>query len=151
MSLLWMTIVTVAILQASVFCTTIYLHRAKCHRGLELHPALELLMHLHITIFTSIVPREWVAVHRKHHHFSDKEGDPHSPVLNGMWYVLFRNFEMYGKEARNPQTIAKYTPEWRDDLLDRIGLKHGGIVFGVALFILMFGCCLLYTSDAADE
>jgi fatty-acid desaturase len=27
----------------------------------------------------------WVANHRKHHHFSDKEGDPHSP-RDGTWW-----------------------------------------------------------------
>ena len=35
MSLLWMVTITLVILQASVFCTTIYLHRAKTHRGLR--------------------------------------------------------------------------------------------------------------------
>ena len=38
MSILWMLAITLVILQVSVFCTTIYLHRTKTHRGLELHP-----------------------------------------------------------------------------------------------------------------
>ena len=38
----------------------------------------------------------WVADHRKHHKFSDKEGDPHSPwrygetvpaLIKGLWYA----------------------------------------------------------------
>src|SRR5260370_40822126 len=80
MNLLWMTLITVGILQLSVLFTTIYLHRSQCHRGLDLHPFVGTLMHLHLALFTGITPREWVAVHRKHHHFSDKEGDPHSRI-----------------------------------------------------------------------
>ena len=39
---------------------------------------------------------DWVADHRKHHAFTDKEGDPHSPhghgdglagALSGLWYA----------------------------------------------------------------
>ena len=101
MSLLWMSAITLVILQTSVFFTTIYLHRCKTHRGLELHPVVGLLMHLELALFTGIIPRQWAAVHRKHHHYSDQEGDPHSPYLYGMWTVLFGNYFMYRKEARN--------------------------------------------------
>lgn len=139
MHLMWMLIVTVAILQTSVLFTTIYLHRAKCHRGLELHPAVELLMHLELSLFTGIIPREWVAVHRKHHHFSDGEGDPHSPLLFGMWHVLFLNFWLYRKEANNPATIAKYTPDWKEDILDKIPAFQYALFGGLGIFMLMFG------------
>ena len=139
MSFLWMAIITVAILQASVFFTTIYLHRAKTHRGLELHPIIGFLMHLELSLFTGIVPREWVAVHRKHHHFSDKEGDPHSPYLRGLWTVLFGNFFLYRKEAANAETIRKYTPEWKNDPLDKLSILKYGSLGGLAIFMLLFG------------
>ena len=29
----------------------------------------------------------WVATHRKHHAFTDKDGDPHSPILNGAGWL----------------------------------------------------------------
>ncbi len=139
MSLLWMSIITLVILQISVLFTTIYLHRAKTHRGLELHPAVELVMHLELSLFTGVVPRQWVAVHRKHHHFSDQEGDPHSPYLRGLWGVLFGNYFFYRKEAADPQTIRKYTPEWKNDLLDRLPLMNYGALGGLAIFMLLFG------------
>ncbi|MGO9893389.1 MAG: fatty acid desaturase, partial [Bryobacteraceae bacterium] len=83
--------------------------------------------------------RQWAAVHRKHHHFSDEQGDPHSPYIYGMWTVLFGNYFMYRKEARDPQTIRKYTPDWKPDVLDRIpGLEYGALG-GLAIFMLMFG------------
>ena len=139
MSLFWMVVITFVILQMSVFFTTIYLHRAKTHRGLELHPAVGLFMHLHLTLFTGIVPREWAAVHRKHHHFSDKEGDPHSPYLYGLWTVFFGNYFFYRKEAKNPAVVRKYTPDWKEDALDKLPLMEYGTIGGLAIFMLMFG------------
>ena len=139
MSLLWMSAITLVILQTSVFFTTIYLHRCKTHRGLELHPVVGLLMHLELALFTGIIPRQWAAVHRKHHHFSDQEGDPHSPYLCGMWTVLFGNYFMYRKEARNRAMVAKYTPDWKNDLLDPVpGISFAPLA-GMALFMLAFG------------
>ncbi|MCL4401059.1 MAG: fatty acid desaturase [Acidobacteria bacterium] len=139
MSLLWMGIVTLAILQMSVLFTTIYLHRAKTHRGLELHPAVGLLMHLELTLFTGIVPREWAAVHRKHHHFSDQEGDPHSPYIYGLWTVLFGNWLFYRREAKRPEVLRKYTPDWKDDLLDRVPFHGYGAMGGILIFMIWFG------------
>ena len=139
MSFLWMFLITVAILQASVFVTTIYLHRAMCHRGLDLHPVVANLMHLHLSLFTGIAPRDWIAVHRKHHHFSDQEGDPHSPYLFGLWTVFFNNFFMYRKEIRNAATVRKYTPDYRRDLVDRIPFIKYGALYGLIVFMLMFG------------
>jgi stearoyl-CoA desaturase (delta-9 desaturase) len=139
MSLLWMTVITLALLQTSVFFTTIYLHRCKTHKGLELNPAVGLLMHLELSLFTGIVPRQWAAVHRKHHHFSDKEGDPHSPYLYGLWTVLFGNYFFYRKEARNQAMVRKYTPDWKPDALDKIPHLQFAALGGLAIFMLMFG------------
>ncbi len=52
--------------------------------------------------------------------FSDREGDPHSPYLLGLWNVLFGNYFIYRKEIRNGATIRKYTPDHQPDLIDRI-------------------------------
>jgi stearoyl-CoA desaturase (delta-9 desaturase) len=32
-------------------------------------------------------PLWWASGHRRHHRFSDRPGDPHSPVLGGMWHA----------------------------------------------------------------
>ena len=134
-----MCVVTIAILQVSVFATTIYLHRGLTHRGLVLRPWVGNLMHLHLYLFTGIIPREWVAVHRKHHHFSDAEGDPHSPLLFGMWTVLFGNFFMYRKAKNDPAVIQKYTPDWKPDWVDRLPFKNWSAFGGLVVFGLMFG------------
>jgi stearoyl-CoA desaturase (delta-9 desaturase) len=134
-----MILITLAILQFSVFFTTIYLHRCLTHRGLDLHPGVRAVMHLELALFTGIQPREWVAVHRKHHHFSDQEGDPHSPYILGLWHVLFGNFFYYRNEKNNLATIRKYTPDYRPDFLDRLpGIRYAPLA-GLAVFMLLFG------------
>ncbi|MEP7352751.1 MAG: fatty acid desaturase [Acidobacteriota bacterium] len=139
MSFWMMFAITFVILQTSVFITTIYLHRCLCHRGLDLNPVVRTLMHLHLRLFTGIVPRQWVAVHRKHHHFSDKEGDPHSPYIYGMWDVLFKNVLYYRAEIRSSGMIAKYTPDYKPDWIDRFPVPRIAIWLGLGIFMLMFG------------
>ncbi len=139
MHILWMALITLGILQLSALCTTVYLHRSITHRGLRLHPAVAFLMHLELLVFTGISPREWAAVHRKHHHFSDKEGDPHSPILEGLWTILLGNYFLYRKEAANAETVRKYTPDYKPDILDRVPLLGFGAFIGLGVFILMFG------------
>ena len=73
--------VTLVIMYLSLLCTTMYLHRDLTHGGVKFKKGLRVAMHFWLSLFTGISPREWVAVHRKHHQFSDEEGDPHSPYL----------------------------------------------------------------------
>jgi stearoyl-CoA desaturase (delta-9 desaturase) len=143
MQYIWFALITFGILQLSALCTTVYLHRSLTHRALQLHPVVSFLMHLELLVFTGMIPRQWVAVHRKHHHFSDEEGDPHSPVLLGMWTVLFGNYFFYRREATNPATIQKYTPDYKPDpldkVLDKVPFGSYGAFIGLAIFMLMFG------------
>lgn len=139
-TILWALLAIFLLAQISSFCTTIYLHRAVTHQGLKLHPLVAFLMHLELWLATGIVPREWAAVHRKHHQFSDQEGDPHSPYIEGLWKVLFLNVLMYKREIRNPETIRRYTPNWKNDLIDRIPYSaHIGPILGAALMAVAFG------------
>jgi stearoyl-CoA desaturase (delta-9 desaturase) len=135
-----MIVIATVIMQISVFCTTIYLHRALTHRGLEVREPLATLMHLHLSLFTGIVPREWVAVHRKHHQFSDKEGDPHSPYLEGLWAVFFGNVYFYRKTANDAAVVRKYTPDYKGTVIDKVPQQNRiFMIFGIALFVWMFG------------
>src|SRR6185437_12245980 len=120
--------------QLSSFSTTIYLHRVMAHKGLKLHPVIAMLMQVQLWLFTGLITREWVAVHRKHHHFTDEEGDPHSPLLKGLWNVLLWNAYYYAREAGNPEVIAKYTrdiPHGRFDVIFSRGWL--GLIFGMGM------------------
>jgi len=131
-------LVAFASMQLSSLCTTIYLHRAMAHKGLKLHPAVAAVMRVQIWLFTGISMREWVAVHRKHHHFTDEEGDPHSPYLKGLMKVLLLNAFYYAREARKAEVLAKYTqdvPRTRSEAI----LSNGWIGLGIMLAAFMYG------------
>jgi stearoyl-CoA desaturase (delta-9 desaturase) len=135
-------VLAVAVLstQLSALTTTIYLHRTMAHKGLKLHPVAAWIMQLQLWLFTGIVTREWVAVHRKHHHFTDQEGDPHSPYLKGLWPVLLWNALYYAREANKAEVIEKYTRDIPRTRSERV-LSRGwvGLTTGVTLIALSFG------------
>jgi stearoyl-CoA desaturase (delta-9 desaturase) len=95
---------------------------------------------LAIWLTTGLSTREWVAVHRKHHAFTEVEGDPHSPHLHGFWSVQVGNVFHYMKEARNPATLDRYardiTTDWWDRTLFRIGVL-GPVVGTVGLCLIL--------------
>jgi stearoyl-CoA desaturase (delta-9 desaturase) len=90
---------------------------------------------------TGICTREWVAVHRKHHAFTDEEGDPHSPKLMGFWSVQLGNVVHYIKEAKKPEVVERYARDIEQDWWDRTFFNYGiaGLVFGTALLCLILG------------
>lgn len=85
----------------------------------------------------------WVATHRRHHQFSDREGDPHSPhlsrgLLNGFWHAHVG--WMFSDMPSNP---VKYAPDLLKDPVLRgysgeyyFWLAGGWILPGVVLFAL---------------
>ena len=81
-------LVGLGLAEVATLITTLYLHRVLSHKAIRLHPALTILLRLGTWMLTSISPREWVAVHRKHHNFSDVEGDAHSPYIEGYWKIM---------------------------------------------------------------
>lgn len=127
--------------QLSTFATSIYLHRRLTHRALYLHPLVEFPMRLQLWLATGIVTKEWVAVHRKHHRYPDVEGDPHSPVLKGLWRILLGNIYYYVRETRNPETLTSFAPDVGNGWLDRRIFSRGliGLALGALLFVFLLG------------
>ena len=141
--MIWLYALALALttMQVSAFCTTLYLHRCLTHRALAVHPGLAFFLRLHLWLATGMVPKEWVAVHRKHHRYPDQEGDPHSPKLKGLASILVGNAYYYLREARDPETQARYAPDIGNDWLDRRVFRHGlmGVLLGLLLFVLLLG------------
>jgi stearoyl-CoA desaturase (Delta-9 desaturase) len=127
--------------QAAVLATTVYLHRALAHRALRMHPGLALAFRALLWVTTGIVPRAWVAVHRKHHAFSDTPDDPHSPVVLGFWAVQLGNVKLYRATIRDGVTVAKYSRDLPPDRLDRVVFDHAlpGLALGMGLLVLLLG------------
>ena len=130
-------LVGIGLAEVAAFISTLYLHRVLSHKAIELHPAVTFLMRIGTWMLTSISPREWVAVHRKHHNFTDVEGDPHSPHIEGYWKIMLANVYYYRREANNDDTLEKYAADLPYDRLDRVLLKHGTLGFGLTGLLLV--------------
>ena len=142
MTSLWIVpLLAVALTQVVVLATSMYLHRALAHRSVVVHPAADLLFRTVLWLTTGQDRREWVAVHRKHHAFTDRDGDPHSPRLRGFWRVQFLNAYYYMREAQNPETIRRFASDIREDRLDRAVFSWGwvGVALGATLLCLVLG------------
>src|SRR5580658_3218966 len=73
-------------------------HRLLTHRSFSCPLWLEHALAILGTCCMQFSPAFWVAVHRRHHHFADKEQDPHSPVKSFIWahfgWLLMRSGDM---------------------------------------------------------
>jgi stearoyl-CoA desaturase (delta-9 desaturase) len=133
--------VALALTQIAALATSVYLHRTLAHRALAVHPLADTLFRAVLWLTTGQDRRQWVAVHRKHHAFTDCDGDPHSPRLLGFWRVQLLNVYYYAREARNPDTLATFAPDIKSDRLDRAFFSRGwlGLLLGVAGLCLLLG------------
>jgi len=130
--------------QVAGFATTVYLHRGLTHRAVRFRAPIAWTFRCALWILTSVNRRQWVAVHRKHHAFTDEDGDPHSPVLRGILRIQFLNFLYYARAARNPENIQKFAPDIPPDWWDRNLFEHPlrnylGFIGGTIALILLLG------------
>ena len=140
---LMVTLLAAAIvIQIAVFTTTIYLHRSATHSAVVLHPFVNWAFRMALWLTTGLVTREWVAVHLKHHAFTDEEGDPHSPKLEGFWAVQLGNVFYYVRESRKKDVVERYSRHLpRDDAWDRFVFNHRyiGLAVGTTGLCLVLG------------
>ncbi len=72
---------------------TVGFHRLLTHRAFQTYPWMERTLAVCGSLAVEGSVLDWVADHRKHHAFTDVEGDPHSPHvehsggLSGLWYA----------------------------------------------------------------
>ena len=134
-------VAAVLVCQFATLLTTVYLHRTLAHRALTLRPAVAGTARVLLWVTTGIRPRQWVAVHRKHHAFTDVDGDPHSPLLEGFATVQFGNVALYRKALRDPSVVARYARDLPPDRWDRLFLDHAvlGLGIGIGLLCLVLG------------
>jgi stearoyl-CoA desaturase (delta-9 desaturase) len=105
--------------QVATLVTTVYLHRGLAHSGLIITPAGHRVFRYLLWMTTGARPREWVAVHRRHHASTDEPDDPHSPIQLGYWRVQLGNLWLYRRSARDPETIARFGSDIPTGWLDR--------------------------------
>ena len=139
---MYIIIYTLIVTHITIACVTIYLHRGQAHKGLTFNPVLEHFMRFWLWLTTGMITRQWVAIHRKHHRFSDVEGDPHSPHVHGFWNILGRGVMYYVEEGKNTQTIMSYGKGTPNDWIERklyTRYNFHGILLMLAIDVLLFG------------
>ena len=133
---------TVATVQLMFLGITLYLHRDQSHGGLVLHPVLRHFFRFWLWFCSGTVTREWVAVHRRHHAYADRPGDPHSPVVFGLQRVMLQGYELYVAAARDQKILANYGRDTPDDWLERnlySRFPKAGLSLFVVLELVVFG------------
>jgi len=101
-------IYTLIVTHITIICVTVYLHRGQAHKGLVFNPILEHFMRFWLWLTTGMVTKQWVAIHRKHHRYSDVEGDPHSPHVFGIYKVLFKGALLYHEASKDKDMVDTY-------------------------------------------
>lgn len=128
-----------ALTQVANVATTVYLHRTLAHRAMTLSPGVEWVMRITIWLLTGIRPRQWAAVHRKHHAFTDEEADPHSPARLGWLRVQLTNVVLYRRVARDRDQVAKYARDLPRTAIDRVLFDHALLGLGITTALLVVG------------
>lgn len=133
---------TFGVTHITILSVTIFLHRHQAHRALDLHPILSHFFRFWLWLTTGMVTKEWAAIHRKHHAFSDKSGDPHSPHVFGIKKILLEGAELYKQESKNLETLEKYGKGTPNDWVERnLYSKHSilGVFIMLTINIILFG------------
>ena len=89
-----------------------------------------------------MVTKQWVAIHRKHHRFSDVEGDPHTPHVFGIWRVLFKGAGLYHSASKDLAMVQQYGVGTPDDWIEQnLYTLHSrlGILLMLIIDLLFFG------------
>ncbi|WP_287596545.1 fatty acid desaturase [Thermomonas sp.] len=136
--LLYLLVVT----QITIFTVTLYLHRSQAHRGVDFHPLIAHFFRFWSWLTTSMITKEWAAIHRKHHAKCETAEDPHSPMHKGIGNVLWKGADMY-REARLARAdIEQYGKGCPDDWIERnlyTRFSNAGVVVLLALSVVLFG------------
>jgi stearoyl-CoA desaturase (Delta-9 desaturase) len=94
----WTDLVVLAVCYVPcVLGITVGFHRLLTHRAFATTPVIRAILTVFGCMAIEGPPIEWVANHRRHHTYSDEEGDPHSPHVNfsggvpgslrGLWHA----------------------------------------------------------------
>jgi stearoyl-CoA desaturase (delta-9 desaturase) len=135
-------IYTLVMVQITIACVTLYLHRGQTHRAVQFHPAVNHFMRFWLWLTTGMVTKQWVAIHRRHHQKSDQEGDPHSPQIYGIKTVLFKGWKLYHEASKDTAMVDSLSKDCPNDWIERnlySAHSRSGILLMLVIDLLLFG------------
>jgi stearoyl-CoA desaturase (delta-9 desaturase) len=112
-------ILTLVMYALSGLGITLGYHRLITHRAFETSWLMKRLLMICGSFAMQGPAASWASLHIQHHRYSDKPGDPHSPVVNGFWYShcgwVFKgynpDFRRFGKwllKDNDVKHVSKY-------------------------------------------
>lgn len=137
-----LVLATLLMTHLTIICVTLYLHRCQAHRGVEFHPVISHVMRFWLWLTTGMVTKQWVAVHRKHHRYTDEADDPHSPVHYGIWRVLFKGAGLYHSASKDHIMVQQYGAGTPNDWIEtNLYTPHSrlGILLMLIIDLVLFG------------
>ena len=89
---------------------TLAFHRYFAHRAFQMHRAARFFWTFVGTAAMQKGPLWWAGHHVNHHRFADRDGDPHSPMVSGVYYA---HIGWFLNDARNDR-LERSNPVIRD-------------------------------------
>ncbi|MCX7961463.1 MAG: acyl-CoA desaturase, partial [Burkholderiales bacterium] len=135
-------LVALGLTHVTIVAVTIFLHRHQAHRALDLHPIASHFFRFWLWLTPGQIPKEWAAVHRKHHARCETADDPHSPQVYGIHRVLWGGVFLYRDEAAKRETLERFGHGTPDDWLERnVYTPHSflGLALMGAIDVALFG------------
>jgi len=129
---------------------TLTFHRYFAHRAFQMNRVTRFVWAFIGTAAMQKGPLWWAGHHVNHHRFADRDGDPHSPVVSGVYYAhigWFLNDARHDRlEPTNP-VIREFSSAPEIALLDRFYFAPP-LLLAVAMYLagglpwLVWGFCL---------
>jgi stearoyl-CoA desaturase (delta-9 desaturase) len=121
---------------------TLAFHRYFAHRAFQMNRAARFVWAFIGTAAMQKGPLWWAGHHVNHHRFADREGDPHSPLLEGLRNIVFKGAFYYRRAIRQPGMLEKYGKGTPNDWIERALLSRLnwlGILIMLVLDVYLFG------------
>jgi stearoyl-CoA desaturase (Delta-9 desaturase) len=123
----------------TIFGVTAGFHRHFSHGAFKAKPALRVALGILGSMAAQGSPVYFTATHRRHHQFSEGDGDPHSPYLHegqklGFWYGLWHSHLGWMLNSKMTNT-ARYARDLiRDPLIAKVNdLYYVWVALGVLI------------------
>jgi fatty-acid desaturase len=110
-------------------------HRLLTHRSYKVPKAVEYVLTICGAMALEGGPISWVATHRVHHQFSDKDGDPHTP-RDGKWWAHLIWMLVGDTTICTPEEEMRYAPDLRKDAFHVWLNKYHVLPLGILSILL---------------
>lgn len=145
MSLTWTQFIVWAVLGIVFvgFLVSGFLHRYCAHRSWKMPRWCEYISAIASASLVMTPALAWAAIHRQHHRYTDKEGDPHGHV-----HSILNNFLVYSRTEAQIRMIPKWM--FRDKLYIFQARWYWEIIIATVIVASAFGLVGLWASLVAS-